>query len=305
MGEMEEPSGNTVYTLPSQLRDEEKIISWVGQVTNQPADTVRSRLWNEYKQPGVNVSKALAEKGLIAHVFNDAMADFYSSTDSFVYELIIWNRNRLKRRIRRWMAKYLNQYSKQPLDILITGDGLGFDSVYLAQLGHRVSYFELPGMVQDFAKKLFAEYDEDITVLSQPEDIPTAKFDVVVCLDVLEHVPDPNDFVKRIVGYLKPAGMLICHAPFYMVHPMHPTHLKANRRFSGSLSLYESNGLCLTDGKGGFNPLVLQKGAKPKSPSFRVMIIRLAALYWSLGRFTTLPFQWIDSYRTKKNLWFE
>lgn len=40
-----------------------------------------------------------------------------------------------------------------------------------------------------------------------------AHFDLVLCLDVLEHLLDPWTFVTRVEALLKPGGLLICSVP--------------------------------------------------------------------------------------------
>ena len=296
-------------TMPDQLRNRDKIVAWVAEITDQNPDSVLARLRQEFDSPGSNVAQAFADTQLAPYIWADAMQQFYEDTDAFLYELIIWNRNKLKRRMRRWVARYLTQTTTEPLDILSIGDGLGFDSAYLAKLGHRVTYFEVPGFSQSFARKVFAESDTPITVLTDPQTIPHSAFDVVLCLDVLEHVPAPSDFVRLLTGYLRPNGKLLVHAPFYMIHPSNPTHLKANRTFSGKLSLYTNLSLKLIDGEIFWNPLVFQKPSddcstpSPFTPS--LLALRLTGLYLTLGRFSLLPFAWIDSYRKKTNKWFK
>jgi SAM-dependent methyltransferase len=296
-------------TLPEQLRNEEKIVSWIVELTRQPQASVRSRLREELDNSGTNVARAFCETGLEPYVWNDGLTRFYEQTDAFLYELVIWNRNKLKRRMRRWIAKHLAGSEKRTLDILSIGDGLGFDSAYLARAGHRVTYFEVPGYTESFARKVFAECGENVTVVTEQSDIALEAYDAVVCLDVLEHVPDPPRFVEVIAGYLRPGGRLIVHAPFYWIAPSNPTHLKANRRYSGSLSLYEKHNLRLVDGEPGWNPIVLQKIVSDSPRRLRLtpklLGLRLAGWYLALGRFSILPFWWVDFYRRKQSRWFD
>ena len=296
-------------TLPEPLDDLETMVSWIVQITNQSESAVRERLWEEFENPGANVAHAFGQAKLTPYVWSDDLNRFYQQSDAFLYELLIWNRNLLKLKMRKWIAKHLAEIRSGPQEILSIGDGLGFDSLYLAQCGHRVTYFELPGTTHAFAQRVFRNAGCDISVLDDPSQIRAEVFDVVVCLDVLEHVPDPPDFVKTITGYLRPKGLLYVHAPFYMIHPSHPTHLKTNCRYSGSLSLYHQNGLRLIDGQDGWNPIVLKKtdGAAPGLSSFRpsLMRLRLAGGYLGLGRFWFFPFGWINRYRRKQGRWFE
>ena len=140
--------------------------------------------------------------------------------------------------------------------------------------------------------------------------IPISKnqYDVVICLDVLEHVPDPPEFVKTITSYIKLNGHLIVHAPFYQIRPSTPTHLKSNRKYSGSMRLYEQQGLKLVDGESAWVPIIFKKITGPKTDlsSFKpkLLALRFAGLYLALGRFTLLPFLWIYSYQKKGRKWF-
>lgn len=288
---------------------QEKVVSWIAELTGQPKALVQSRLREEFNNPGTNVSRAFREAGLKAYTWSEGLASFYSQTDAFLYELVIWNRNKLKQRMRRWIARRLADGEERTLDVLSIGDGLGFDSACLAEAGHRVVYFEVPGYTESFARKLFAECKEDVTIVTDQAEIPLGAFDVVVCLDVLEHLLKPPEFIETVAGYLRPGGCLIVHAPFYMIAPSNPTHLKCNRRYSGSLSLYKKHNLRLIDGEFGWNPIVLQKVANgsqaPCRFSVKLLGLRLAGWYLATGRFSTLPFWWVDSYRRKRNRWFD
>jgi SAM-dependent methyltransferase len=47
-------------------------------------------------------------------------------------------------------------------------------------------------------------------------------FDVVLCTEVLEHIPYPNETIKELVRLTKPGGMLIVTAPFFSIPHMTP-----------------------------------------------------------------------------------
>ena len=100
----------------------------------------------------------------------------------------------------------------RPLDVLGIGDGLGFDCLHLARRKHRVTYFELPGTSEQFARKLFERNSQDIPILTNPACIPRESFDALICFDVLEHVPDPVSMVKTLASYLPPRRALYVDA---------------------------------------------------------------------------------------------
>jgi len=65
-----------------------------------------------------------------------------------------------------------------------------------------------------------------IDLVSDITDIPTpdSSFDVVLCSEVLEHVPDPTHALDEFARIVKPGGKLIITAPFSSNVHMAPYH---------------------------------------------------------------------------------
>ncbi len=278
---------------PVRLSNEKEVIDWVAEISSGNESSIRTKLRREFEQPGANVVQAFSETSLEPYVWSEGFIKFYEQTDAFIYELIIWNRNSIKRRMRSYIEQYLADHEKKGLNILCISDGLGIDSFYLAQAGHKVTYYEMPGYSHSFARKLFSLAKADINTVSGCDQIPCESFDVLICLDVLEHIPDVPAFLRQFTGYLRSGGLFFVHAPFYMIHPAHPTHLKLNRKYSGNLRLYSQNGLRLISGQFFWNPLVFAKTSddiKPRLRSaIRILTIQLAGFYLALGRLSNLP----------------
>jgi hypothetical protein len=131
----------------------------------------------------------------------------------------------------------------------------------------------------------------------------------LVCLDTLEHVPDPGDLVRQFATYLRPGGLLFVHAPFYMIHPRYPTHLRSSRQYSGSAALFTAHGFRPIDGEPFWNPIVLAKadasGKYPPSPLVRRILVRLGGLSMCAGRYGLLPLFIIHRVRRRANRWFD
>jgi 2-polyprenyl-3-methyl-5-hydroxy-6-metoxy-1,4-benzoquinol methylase len=53
----------------------------------------------------------------------------------------------------------------------------------------------------------------DVTALPFDKEIAKGSLDLVLCLDVLEHLPDPWEVVKRLTPLLAPGGRLIVSVP--------------------------------------------------------------------------------------------
>lgn len=58
----------------------------------------------------------------------------------------------------------------------------------------------------------------DITAIPRPD----SSFDAVMCVEVLEHVPDPIAALRELVRLLRPGGTLIVTAPFCALTHMSP-----------------------------------------------------------------------------------
>lgn len=292
------------------LRNPQQMSELISSVTGEPTEQVLERLHDEFRYPGSEVGSDFKGHGLTPHVWDDGLVEFYQQTDAFLYELSMWNCNRLKRRMRLYTRRALQPLrSGDPkLDVLTVGDGLGFDCLSLARAGHRTTYFEMPGYSSRFAKTLFGDSGVDIPMITNPTAIPHKAFDAVVCLDVLEHVPDPAAMVGDLVGYLRDDGLLIAHAPFYLIDATYPTHLRANRRFSGDLTLYGRHGLKLVDAAPFWNPLVLSRQPRAtqtrSGAATRRKVAKLVGWLFRFARLTTIPFRLALRYQRHGSRWF-
>jgi len=95
-------------------------------------------------------------------------------------------------------------------DVLDAGCGGGILSESLARKGGRVTGIDIAPRVLATAKLhlhesgLAVDYQEK-TVEQLAEESPAA-FDIVTCMEMLEHVPDPASIVKSLEILLKPGG---------------------------------------------------------------------------------------------------
>lgn len=67
-----------------------------------------------------------------------------------------------------------------------------------------------------------SKIDIKCDIIDIPE--PDASFDVVMCTEVLEHVPDPTRALNELSRLLKPGGRLILTAPFCSLTHFSPYH---------------------------------------------------------------------------------
>ncbi len=290
-------SKNLPSPLVKPLDDNNYIVNLIAEITNQSVKSVRQNLYQEQICLGSRQMHDFLSRGLTPHIWSNGLNEFYETTDAFLYELVVWNRNKIKLQMRDWIGKYLSREGSF-FKILCLGDGLGIDTLYLAQAGHQLTYYDVPGYTETFARLLFENSVFPIRILNNTEAIPKATYDVVLCLDVLEHLPNPPSLITDIASYLRPGGRAIIHAPFYNLSKGCMTHLKSNQKYSGRLDLFTKQGLCLIDGQIGWNPIVLRKiNQKAQIPSWwnlHLLGLRLMGLYMAVAtRLWGNPFDWI------------
>ena len=218
----------------------DEIIQFTGQ---NPLDIWR-RLALELDHPCSNVIEETKRFGVTPHVFDDAMARFYHESDGFIYESIVESRNRY--RIGKWrsMVDFINANKLRPAaetTILMYGDSVGSDSICLKRLGYDVIYHDFDSYCARFAQSRF---DRRKLIIPRFSEIARRTFDVVICLEVAEHVPNPPEFIREISGYVEPNGMCLLSESFGLFEPKFPTHLRTNVKFDGKTAeLFAANGL--------------------------------------------------------------
>jgi ubiquinone/menaquinone biosynthesis C-methylase UbiE len=64
-------------------------------------------------------------------------------------------------------------------------------------------------------------------------DIAGESFDAAVCIEVLEHVPDPPAVMREIHRALKLAGIALITESFDSIGDDYPSHLPSNFKYAG------------------------------------------------------------------------
>jgi glycosyltransferase involved in cell wall biosynthesis/2-polyprenyl-3-methyl-5-hydroxy-6-metoxy-1,4-benzoquinol methylase len=109
-----------------------------------------------------------------------------------------------------WL-KALLQYKAPPARVLELGCAHGSFVALLSQAGFDASGLEMSPWIVEYATRTF-----DIPVLQGPlerHEIPAASIDVIILMDVIEHLPDPIGTMAHCFRILKPDGLLLIQTP--------------------------------------------------------------------------------------------
>ncbi|KAA3640161.1 MAG: bifunctional 2-polyprenyl-6-hydroxyphenol methylase/3-demethylubiquinol 3-O-methyltransferase UbiG [Proteobacteria bacterium] len=108
-----------------------------------------------------------------------------------------------------YMQNFINFKGKKVLDV---GCGGGVLSEALASLGARVTGLDLADNSLQTAKLHLLESGLEVDYQNQEvatfSEANREQFDVVCCLEMLEHVPDPKGIITACLKALKPGGWL-------------------------------------------------------------------------------------------------
>jgi SAM-dependent methyltransferase len=116
-------------------------------------------------------------------------------------------------RTARRHQKILQRYATQPGRILDIGCASGRFMAECAGAGWTVVGLEPSRILCEEAQRLLGDGARILPITLQEADFPESSFDAVTMWDVLEHVPNPREFLQKAVSLLKPGGLLLANVP--------------------------------------------------------------------------------------------
>lgn len=145
-------------------------------------------------------------------------------------------RHDLSERCIYWLRSLLS-YKLPPAKLVEIGSAHGGFTSLLQQTGFEATGLELSPFIAEFARKTF-----DIPMLVGPiEDqvMPEDSFDIVILMDVLEHLSDPVATLRKCLHVLKRDGILVIQTPAYPKQSTYEALVKKAHPFLNMLQAKE------------------------------------------------------------------
>ena len=101
-----------------------------------------------------------------------------------------------------------------PRNILDYGGGGGKDSIIFARAGYKVTYADFPDLMTPYVSKRFHLRNLNIEIKDIRRLENDRRFDVINCMDVVEHVYDVEYIVADLLSRLNEGGYLLCRPTF-------------------------------------------------------------------------------------------
>jgi 2-polyprenyl-3-methyl-5-hydroxy-6-metoxy-1,4-benzoquinol methylase len=131
------------------------------------------------------------------HNYKDRILEYYRETDLYIYALSSYQTLLAKYNFHEWLKSAFNFYGwKSTLDM---GGGIGEYSIIAYKEGADTFYQDVSGSkTVDYALWRFGRYNVHPTLLDENYKIDR-EYDVIVAMDVLEHLENPAEVIKDIV----------------------------------------------------------------------------------------------------------
>jgi len=213
----------SAYTDPTLSRDQDDYVAAVVAFTpGVTKEQVRARMkrgseplkeeWNKWEAEGPMTP--------------ERMTAFYKQTENYIYELAEWHLWVPGKR-ESDMQLVENFKVMKPQNILDFGGGVGLMAIPLAQAGFDVTLADLDSTTLKFGAFRAEKLKLPLKIWKTDVEAapPDKKYDVIMALDVLEHLPKDilKESVDKLVKLKHKGTQIIISAPFgrTSVHPMH------------------------------------------------------------------------------------
>ena len=203
-------------------------------------EKIKDLIRKEIKNPGSAIHEDIKKYDVVPFAHSKEIDNLYREGIGLGIELAAHHEDIGKRQMLNFIILGMKEFqtdSQDSLRILCLGDGLGLDSITLAASGFEVDYMDYDSSTMSECAKLNineaknTERHIEIKTINQVK----SKYDCIVCLEVIEHVPDPESFMKFMSDSLNANGILFLSECFDGIEDRWPTHLYTNEKYAQSI----------------------------------------------------------------------
>ncbi len=152
-----------------------------------------------------------------------AVTEFYNQSETELFDLLEWHATDPGNH--RALVCADTAVERPGRRFLDYGSGVGSNALVFAAAGFDVTLADVSDRLLAFAKWRFERRGLSVRTLDLKREQPAdAQFDVILCFDVLEHIPKPLPVIRRMRDALGLGGLLFLHAPFGF-DPRRPMHV--------------------------------------------------------------------------------
>jgi len=178
---------------------------WFREVSEYHRGLTRQEFWIRYTIGRMEAAKLWARKPRSTEADYRA---FYAETDYFVLRQMHYHRHS----VFHWVAAPMRRAGRSG-DFCEYGSGVAPVTAWLLPRfpAWRYTLVDLPSPMLDFARWRFRRFaNVEAREPGFGADLPLDRgYDVITCLEVLEHVINPLEVVRHLVAHLKPGGSLL------------------------------------------------------------------------------------------------
>ena len=161
--------------------------------------------------------------------------DFHRS-DLYMYDIMYWNCTAMFQRLLKGLTRI-----GPPAHALSFGGGIGNEAICLARHRWEVDYIDLPGPTYDFAQHWanVQGAEDKIRWLIELEDKEDKQYQLIVAIDIFEHLPDLEAVFGELMARLIPGGLLYFHNTFDKMGTVYPQHIEQQALWDELVERYE------------------------------------------------------------------
>ena len=198
------------------------IIEDISEFLKIPKETVISKMRNGMLQVKDDWEKANPKT-------EEEVIKFYKKCKNYIFDLAEWHEQAYQKKWDLDLIKIVKTINPMAKTVLDYGCGIGSNGFLFHEAGFDVTLVDLESFSLDFAGFLIKKYNLSINVIKIDKEDIKDKFDVILCLDTIEHVVDPKGLLEKLVSYLNPEGKLFLTV--VEPDPYHPMHFRVKADF--------------------------------------------------------------------------